>query len=204
MFNPLSLIAPYDDSLSFLNSLDVYKTCEGTDELLDLVRELQFSSNYYWQGVAIPNRDHTHFLPQQTQNGSIQLVSGTYLTSLTWYSSPAGVEPTVYGSKIKIWDKGSKSSWAYGDYILDRLVASSMDQHIGVGTSTPPTDAGVNADNPFGQAFFTSPLIITDPGVLGWEIVNLAPFEVEIQYLLTIAVPINKRSVNQTVVDKGK
>lgn len=202
MFNPLSLIADYDGSLAFINSLDVYKTTEGTDELLDLIRELQFSGNYYWQGVAIPLRDSTLIPGLGTLSGSVQLPSGTYVVSMTVYSAP-DVGGVTWGSKLKIWDKGTKTAIAYGDYILDRLIASTMDQFIGVGTSNPPTDPGINGDTPFGQAFFTSPLIITDPGVLGWEIVNLNPAATDIQYLIAVAIPINKRTVNQLVVDRA-
>jgi hypothetical protein len=199
MFNPLSMIAPYDGALAFINSLDVYKTYEGSDELLDLVRELQFSGNYYWQGIAIPDRAHTSVLPQVTINGSLQLPSGTYITSITHYND---VTNNPEGYKIKIWDKGTKNSLFYGDYCLERLVSSNMQLLYGSNVANPPTDVGSNTDTPFGQAYFTSPFIITDPGVLGWEIVNLSVNTATIQLMLAAAVPINKKSVNQLVVDR--
>jgi hypothetical protein len=78
-----------------------------------------------------------------------------------------------------------------------------MQVRYGVGTTTPPSDPGMNGDDPFGPAYLMSPFIISSPGVLGWELVNLNAVTAVFQVLLSIAVPINKQSIGHRTVSKG-
>lgn len=199
MFNPLSLDAPYD-RLQFVNSLDIYKTCQGTDEMLDLIREIEFSENYFWQGVAFPNSYNVLVPAQQTINGSVQIPEGSYVTAINAY-----VDYTVnpLGCKVKIFDKGTKASIFYGDYCLERIIASNMQLRYGQGASNPPSDQGSNTDNPFGMGYLMNPFIITKPGVLGWEIVNLGTQDCNIQFMLACAVPVTRRTIGTMQVKKG-
>lgn len=195
MFNPLTLDAPYDE-LQLINLLPGYDASQGTDELLDLVRMIQTSGNYFWQGNVFPGANDISVAAKATVNGTIQVPPGTYITSIQYYDSDDA------GFKFKLYDKGTKASIFYGDYALERTIASNMQLGYGVGHNNPPTDAGSNLDNPFGPGYLMSPFIVTPPGILGWEIVNLSASAATLQVLLCCAVPLTNRSINTTVVDK--
>ncbi len=181
----------------FEKQLIPYMTCHGTDEMLELVREIQESGNYYWSGVAFPDSSSIKVGGNQTVSGSLQIPTGSYVTAINYYSSQNA------GCKFKVFDKGTKASIFYGDYALDRLVASNMHLRYGVGGSVPPSDPGMNSDNPYGPNYLMSPFIITPPGILGWEIVNLATVTAVIQFMMAVAVPITVGTINQVVVSKG-
>lgn len=196
MFNPLSISGVDYDENQFINNLPAYNASRGTDEMLDLIREIQQSGNYYWQGVSFPNGVNTTVGAYATVNGTIQVPQGSYVTGITHYEETAGF-------KFKLYDKGSKASIFYGEYSLARIVSSNMQLQYGVGDSNPPTDQGSNLDNPFGTNLLMSPFIINNPGVLGWEVVNLSSAAQVIQVLLQIAIPINKQSIGNRVIEKG-
>lgn len=197
MLNPLTLVADDDGALQFLTNLGQYSSCEGTDIMLDLMREIQLSGNYQWYGLVFPGQGNTTIGPQQTANGTVQVPAGSYVTGITHFNDPI-VNPEGY--KIKIYDKGTKASIFYGDYALERTISSNMQVIYGVGDTNPPTDPGMNSDDPFGPNLLLSPFIITPPGVLGWEIVNLSVAAAQIQVLLSCAVPINSQSTGLKLV----
>lgn len=199
MFNPLSMNAPYGE-LQFIQNLAPYDCNVGVDELLDLSREIQQSGNYFWQGVAIPASANTTVGALQTINGSVSIPDGSYVTAINFFSDSA-VNPEGY--KIKIYDEGTKASIFYGEYAKTVLVASSMQLQLGQGAIPAPSDPGMNDDRPFGLGYLMSPFIITKPGKLGWEIVNLSTVNAVIQVMLCVAVPANKRTASQMVVKKG-
>lgn len=187
MFDPFSIDAPYSE-LQFIENLSAYDSNVGTREMLELIKTIQQSGNYYFQGLPFPQRDLV--VPGfGTVNGTIQVPQGTYVTSITHYEDTGG-----FGFKFKVYDKGSKASIFYGDYSLARIVSSNMQQQIGV---------GVNPNEPFGPNYLMSPFIINEPGVLGWEVVNLSPDPATIQVMLACAVPINKQSIGQYVIGRG-
>lgn len=196
MFNPLTLDAPYDVN-QIWHGLPVYQTSQGLDEMVELAKTIQESGNYYWQGIAFPGQSDTTVAALTTVNGSIQVPAGTYVLAINAYAS------NEVGFKFKLYDKGTKASIFYGDYSHQRIVTSNMQIQYGVGASNPPTDAGMNADNPFGPAWLLSPFIVTPPGVLGWEIVNLASASATIQLMLSSAVPINAQSIGNMIVTRG-
>jgi hypothetical protein len=141
-----------------------------------------------------------------TLNGTIQVPQGSYVTSITHYEElQDGQRGGIIdnGFKLKIWDKGTKASIFYGDYCLNRLISSNMQVQYGVGATNPLTDPGMNLDDPFGPGYLMSPFIISDPGVLGWELVNLNAVAATFQVLLCVAVPINKQSIGHKTVTKG-
>jgi hypothetical protein len=201
----LDIDYPYSE-LEFIQNLPAYNSSKGLDEMLDLQREIQTSGNYYWQGVGFPIGDATTVDAFATVNGTIQVPVGTYVTGITHFESGhlEGPGPGIGGGgfKIRIWDKGSQASIFYGDYCLNRIVSSNMQIQYGVGDSNPPTDQGSNLDNPFGPGLLMEPFIINEPGVLGWEIVNLDSISETFQVMLSCAVPVNLKSIGQTVVSK--
>jgi hypothetical protein len=207
MVDLLSIKAPWDGDLQFINNLQAYNASRGTDEMLDLIREIQSSGNYYWQGLVFPRGDNSTVAGFGTVEGTIQIPQGTFVTSITHYDTVedenrAGGGALGWGFKFKLYDKGTKASIFYGDYSLNRPVSSNMELHYGVGSNFPPSDPGMNLDNPYGPGYLMSPFIITNPGVLGWEIVNLDPNPSVIQVMLACAVPIRKDSIGQKVVSK--
>ena len=207
MYNPLNIEAPFDE-LQFINNLAAYDSSPGVIEMLELVKEIQLSGNYYWQGYSFPTGGNTTIPGNGTVNGSIQVPQGTYVTSITHYDI---VEDEVRGGtgypglgfKFKLYDKGSKASIFYGDYAMNRTVSSNMQLQYGVGAHPLPSDPGMNPDSPFGPNYLMSPFIINEPGVLGWEVVNLDPNAAQIQVMLACAVPINRQSIGQKNVQKG-
>lgn len=209
MYNPLNIEAPFDE-LQFIDNLQAYNSSPGVIAMTELIREIQQSGNYYFQGITFPTGGNTTVPGNGTVNGTIQLPQGSYCTSITHYDV---VEDEVrggqgggfpgFGFKFKLYDKGSKASIFYGDYALNRTVSSNMQIQYGVGANNPPSDPGMNPDNPFGPNYLLSPFIINIPGVMGWEVVNLDPNPAVIQVMLSCAVPINRQSVGQKNVQKG-
>lgn len=197
MFNPLSLVAPYDN-LTFLDKLPGYDSSVGVIEQLDLVRVIQRSGNYYWMGLALPNGADTLVPGGVSVSGSLQVPAGSYITSIQTYNDFVA-NPS--GFKLNLYDKGTKANFFYGDYMLDRLAGSNMQLQVGDGQFTP-SDPGSNLDSPFGPQYRMAPIIVTDPGVIGWEITNQGN-DAQIQVLVCLAVPINQQTIGQRVVNKG-
>ena len=190
MFNPTSISGVDYDENQFINNLPAYDVNVGTYAMLELIKQIQTSGNYYWQGASFPNGANTVVPAGVTLNGSIQVPQGTYVTSMQGYLAEGAA-----GYKLKIFDKGSKASIFYGDYIRNGLVDSSMAQF-----ANPYGDDIL----PFGPGYVMSPFIINDPGVLGWEVVNLDLVNPQtIQVMLALAVPINSQSSSHVIVDKG-
>jgi hypothetical protein len=203
--NPLSIVAPYSP-LTFIENLPGYNNNWQTDEMLDLMREILESGNYYWIGVNFPTGGDTTIPALGTVNGSVQVPAGSYVVSMNYFCDPGtSLSPINPGGiKLKLWDKGSKASIFYGDYALDRTVMSNMQLEYGVGNGVGPSDPGSNADTPFGAGLLLSPFIVTPPGVLNWEIVNLDTNAngAVVQVLLSIAVPINANSIGMRKITR--
>jgi hypothetical protein len=194
--SPFAIQSPLAyDELQFLNNLPAYNTSTGADEMLELYRELQQSGNYYFQGLSFPNGDDTLVGGDQTLNGTLVVPVGTYITGITQYYLAVGDErgAAAIGFKMKIFDKGSKESIFYYDYCIDGLVGRDMTQDVN-------PYGGVK---PMGPGLLMSPFIITNPGQLGWEVVNLSPNDATIQVLLTCAVPVGLQTIGQKIVSRG-
>ena len=191
--NPLSIVAPYDIT-TFIQNLPGYNSNWQTDEMLDLMREILESGNYYWAGINFPKGNATTIPALGTVNGSVQVPAGSYVVAMNYFCDP-GTNPG--GIKLKLWDKGSKASIFYGDYALDRTVMSNMELEYGQGNGVGPSDPGSNKDIPFGQGLLLSPFIVTPPGLLNWEIVNLDTnvLGAVVQVMLSVAVPINNNTI---------
>ena len=190
--------SPYDVN-TFLEHLPGYDTSHGVTSMLDLARVINESGNYMWVGVTIPSIPQgqlTNVTANQTINGSITVPPGTFVVSLTHYCTYTGEgNNQITSFKFRLSDKGTKSSIFYGDYSLADLVSSPMQ-------STP---TGILApDTPFGPGWLMNPFIITPPGSLQWEIVNLADQSVLIQIMAGCAVPINEVSLNTRNIIKGQ
>jgi hypothetical protein len=127
-------------------------------------------------------------------NGTLIVPVGTYITGITqYYLAEDERGGNAIGFKMKIFDKGSKESIFYYDYCIDGLVGDQMVQ--------PANPYG--GVRPMGPGLLMSPFIITDPGQLGWEVVNISHNEAMLQVLLTCAVPINAQTVGQKIVSRG-
>lgn len=182
------------DVNTFIEQLPAYNQSEGTDTLMDLNRILNESGNYIWIGMAAPRLVYlapgtpTNIIAYGTLNGSESLPPGTYVTAINFYCS----QPE--GFKYKIYDKGTKASIFYGEYSKNEITASDMSIF---------GDAESDSGGPFGPAWVTSPFIITPPGVLNWEIVNLSPNDALIQMMLVCATPVNNVSLNTRNIMKG-
>lgn len=185
---PLSPLTPkitYSEGnpTDFINRLPAYDQSEGTDVLLDLSREIIYSGNYYWVGASFPYGSLTTIPAFGTSNGAVSLPPGTYITSINYFNDPV-VNPE--GFKLLMYDKGTRAPIAYGGYIDIRTLGSDMVvQNISV--PNPTDDFG---NQVFGSGYLISPLIVTPPGVINWEIVNLSANTVTIQVMLGCAVPI--------------
>jgi hypothetical protein len=183
------------DELQFLNNLPAYNTSPGNDEMLDLYRMLQQSGGYYFQGLSFPNGADTVIGGDLTLNGTLIVPAGTYITGITQYYSVQEDErgAAAIGFKMKVFDKGTKESIFYLDYCIDGLVGRDMTQDVN-------PYGGVK---PMGPGLLMSPFIITDPGQIGWEVVNLSSHPATLQVLLTCAVPVNAKNIGQQIVSRG-
>lgn len=193
MMNPLTIDAPWDGSLEFIQKQNPYDCSKGLDELLDLVRTIQESGNYYWQGLVFPDSTNLTIPAGGTFNGTLVVPEGTYVTGINYYAH--GNAPDS-GVRFRLYDKGTKASIFYGDYQLDSLVASDRDP------VTVHSPVGSNNDMPMGTGYLLSPFIITKPGVLGWEIVNKNTLSTMVQFLVCCAVPITNKSIGGIIVNK--
>jgi hypothetical protein len=183
------------DVNTFLDNLPAYNN-PGQLELLDLLRVINESGNYYWVGQTFPHGSNIVVPGNATVNGSIPLPAGTFVTAISGYMDDGSVPGVASspGFMMKIYDKGTKANLVYGNYILDRLVASNMQLQEGIGAS----------DNEmFGPGYLLSPFVVSPPGLLMWEIVNLSASQATIQVLLDCAVPIRGDTRGVRVVTKG-
>jgi hypothetical protein len=201
--NPLSIVAPYSIT-QFIDNLPAYNSNYMTDEMLDLMREIAESGNYYWSGVSFPKGATASLtIPALgTLNGSVQIPAGSYVTAITCYNDGTN---NPGGYKVSLFDKGSKSSLVYGSYSLERPIMSNMQAQYGVGTSFPPSDQGSNLDNPFGPNLLLTPFIITPPGLLNWEVVSLDSnvAGMLVQVMLACAIPINNNTIGKRQIVRG-
>jgi hypothetical protein len=168
---------------AFLDNLPAYNLHSGVDRMLDLSRLVIDSDNYYWSGVAFPNRDNTAFGPGATFAGNVAIQPYSYITSLTVFSDQ------VEGFKLRIYEKGSKSDIFGGQFCFDTICGSVMEAVFP--GATP-------ADTPFGPHFLISPFIVLPPGSLQIEITNLNQVVdgAVIQIMLSCAVPVTDKSLN--------
>ena len=211
MFNPLNLVAPYDGALEFLEKLPGYDSSVGVIEQLELAKQIQQSGKYYWQGIPFPNQDNWWVPGGETISGSIQVPAGSYITSIQVYNDYTGEAPppeseelgNPAGFKLNLYDKGSKAYLYYGDFMLNLLAGSDMQQFAGSNESVTPSDPGMNDDRPFGPGYFQGPFIVTNPGIIGWELVNVGTVDAIMQVLLCFAIPINPVSIGQRRISRG-
>jgi hypothetical protein len=186
IIDPLSIQYPYSEN-TYWNQLPAYNANQGVDTMLDLVREIQQSGNYYYTGLVLPNLEMQPTVPALgTISGVIVVAPGAYIISIAGYCMSLDTTDLNAGFNLKIYDKGTKASVFYGDYAQSRTVCGSY---------------GTAQDVPTGEFFLKEPFIMTGPGVLGWEVVNKCTTAATIQVLVNCAVPITNRSILNTVVN---
>ena len=186
---------------NWLDSLGAYDTWEGQDQQLDLVRLLYESDAFFPQMYPFPTNivgtgngtgtgNILNFNAGETQTGSIQITPGAILVSAGVYCNEGNdiANRTGAGAKVRLYDKATQCDIFYGTYGHSSLFS----------IAGPGTEFGA-ADKPFGPYFFQSPIIISPPGIIQWEIVNLDPVNAAtIQVLLSVAMP--KGSIQSNVV----
>lgn len=188
---------------NWLDNLGAYDLWPEEDwdplELMRLIYEsdayfpymVPFPTNIVGSGSGTGSGNVLNFNAGETQTGAIQISPGSYLVSAGCYVSEGQGEeaPNAFpGAKIRIYDKATQSDLFYATYGYG---ASVFSDGSGGGALTPNV--------PFGPHLFESPLVISSPGILQWEITNLDPNNAAtIQVLLSFAVP--KGSVSGNVV----
>lgn len=183
------------DPTEFLDNLPAYDQSEGTDTLLELLRAIIYSGNYYWVGASFPFGNLINVPADATVNGTVALPPGTYVLAINYFNDPV-VNPS--GFKMLMYDKGTKATIAYGGYILNANQGSDMAvQNIG----DPNVSVGPDPVNIFGSGYLISPFIVTPPGVINWEIVNMDSNPAVIQVMLSCAVPIRADTLGTRRVD---
>lgn len=177
---------PYDVN-TFIDQLPGYDINPMTVEMLDLSRVINLSGNYYWVGAAFPTIQQGDTFSVEafaTITGSISTPPGSYVMSFTNYSDQ------TEGIKLKVYDKGTKASIFYGDWAKADIVSSNM-------------EPGLVTGEPFGPNYLISPLIVTPPGVINWEIVNLSAEDAMVQVMMVLAVPVSNRSIGTLDITRG-
>ena len=178
---PLNIDYPFSEN-TWLDNLPAYNANVGVDSLLDLYREIQQSGNYYYSGLVFPNLQIQPTIPAQgTLQGVITVPPGSYVTGIAAHSGSSN------GFNLKLYDKGSKASIFYSSYAQHYVVTGEF---------------GTTEDVPTGPALLKSPFILTGPGILGWEIVNLSSDANQIQVLVDCAIPVTNRSIGNMVVNR--
>jgi hypothetical protein len=181
---------PWAGANEWLNNLPAYNCNHGVDTMLDLMREIQESGNYYYQGLAFPNLTMQPTVPALgTINGVVVISAGSYVTGISGIAQ-SGADTTDLndGFNLRLYDKGSKADVFYPGYAQNKTVSGFF---------------GTTENIPTGSFLLKEPFIITGPGVLGWEIVNRSSTALRIQVLIDCAVPINAKSIHNLVVSKG-
>lgn len=172
--------------LAWLNSLPLYNLSQCSDEMLDLLREIQTSGDYYFQGKPFPilNPGDLGIGAGLNISGSISIPPYSYLTMLTAFSNTNG------GFKIRIYDKGAKVDLFDKLWAWDRIIASNQAtlNDPAIGTIPPHLLMG--------------PLVVLPPGLLQIEIANMDLVNTNlVQVMFYFAVPKTSHSTGTAVVN---
>lgn len=174
-------IFPYDKNY-WLDSLPAYDASFHTDLLLDQLRVLQGTGEYYWKGYAVPQGEDVAIAAFDNFEDNISVEPGTIITYITAYSQEAE------GFKFQLFDRGANMYLFNRTYPQHQSVTGEM---VAIGGVVPfgPYMLGANA----------GPQIVLDPGLLTVNITNLADADNVIQLLIAMSVPATRMSLSQNV-----
>lgn len=190
---------PYDLN-TFLDNLGAYSVSEASFETLETARQITESGQYYFLGVPFPGRGNTVIAGRDTFTGNITVPPLSYLICLTgdtFYNTdvngenPKGTRAKE-GFQLRIYDKGGK---------IDTFLTTTFgNNNPSVGLMANYANPNSPNNNPVGPFFPPSPMVILNPGSLQLSITNLATTDCYIQVLLQLAVPINRQSANEMII----
>lgn len=164
------LVIPDVSVLQFIDAMPQYNTSEGRIQQLDILRTVQeLSTQFFWQGVAVPRREQISFAARETKETTISIQPNSILLSISGYCE----QPD--GFNISIMDKGSKTNLVSKDFAFRSHFAAVS----GMNPSTDPT----------GPYWLLSPYTLTNPGQLQVKITNLSGSTAIIQVVIGVATP---------------
>lgn len=149
---------------SALEALPLYQANGLVHSMLEPLKEVMNSGNYFFRGVPIPRSGNTNIGARATYEEQISIPNGSYLLYMTAQSATPFTR-----FRFNIFETGSKRSIAT--------------EHIKAMVALPPPGFGIT---PF---ILPSPLVITREGQLGVSITNLSATAQECGLLLCFAVP---------------
>ena len=185
----------------WIDKLPAYDSWEGAIELVDTIRQLWESDNYYPLIYSYPNNivgtgsgtgsgNVLNFLPGDVQTGVLSIPPYSYLCMMTVYYKSGRDVTSPSGANIRIYEKGSKSDIFYQGVGFYYNIASL-------------NDTTFNNTIPTGPFIFPTPLVVLPPGVLQIEVTNLDSVNAAtIQFAFHCAVP--KTAINRNIVVQGK
>lgn len=172
------------DPDKWLNALPAYNLNEGVDLMLDLMRRLAVSTDYFYMGVVVPAGSFISIAGYQGYESAVILPPETYIVSMSGYSSdPAGF-------MVAINDKGSKVQMMEKTFIHSSLVLGRESKD----------DGTIGFDEPFGPFILPSPFCVLKPGQLQVQITNLATATANIQVLLGCAIPVSAQNIGMSQI----
>ncbi len=168
---------------------------------LDTARNIVESGQYYFLGIPFPGRGDTTIAGRDTFTGNITVPPLSFLMSITGDSfyfpeessraQPVGTRAGE-GFQLRIYDKGGK---------IDTFLTTSF------GHSTPSVGVMANIaapntqnNSPISPFYPPSPMVILAPGSLQLTVTNLSTTSCFIQVLLQLAVPVNRQSANEMLI----
>lgn len=181
LYDTKSAIFPYRNT-DWLDALPAYDSSGSVDVWLDTLRAIQKSTNYYWQGRALPQGTNMVLPILGSYEGHISVEPGSYITSINATSEQDA------GFEFQIFDEGAQT-YLYSRKFVYHTMAGQMTAVAGVA--------------PFGPHFVPGPLVVLDPGLLTLQFTNLDPLNTNsVQVFLALAVPITHESLGQSIVEK--
>lgn len=168
---------------------------------LDTARNIVESGQFYFLGVPFPGRGNTTIAGRDTFTGNITVPPLSYLMSITgdsFYLPNVGPQGQAVGTRaaegfqLRIYDKGGK---------IDTFLTTSF------GNSSPSVGVMANLaapntqnNSPISPFYPPSPMVILAPGSLQLTVTNLSTVSCYIQILLQLAVPVNRQSANEMLI----
>lgn len=171
--------------LAYMNFLPAYDSNSGVDKLLDIARVIQQCPNdYVWRGLVFPKPADATLLALASYEDQIPVEAGSYIVGINGYSNQSE------GFEFQIYDEGARTN-LFGKKLGKNGITTAELVVPAVGDFNLPC-----------QNWLLSPLVILNPGQLNLQITNLSVNTAYIQVLLSIAVPIIGKSINQVEVKK--
>lgn len=183
-----ALLMP-DLQFGFMDAISVYAQGGLDYDPLSMLRQLSLANSYapYIASFPFGSTSNLTFAARETKEGSIQIAPKSYLLAITGY-----VTALFDNFSLGISDKGSGLGITQRDLSKAGLWTGFSDNLI--------FDESTDPSGPF---LLTSPLIVTEPGLMTVKMTNTSETGgLFMQIALFFAVPINNRSMNTPVMRK--